>query len=306
MIVREFLSRFGYVVDRNSEAKVNESAQRVRSAVAKIGALFATGAGFRVLTGLAEAASDSAEVVNKFAAVFEQAAVTVQSGLEGIADRTGVTVDTLQEMSSSLGAITKNALGSAEAAGEVSARLSEVALDVASFNNVTAQDAIGALRAGLIGSAEPLQRFGVDIRSSALALQAQREGIAGSLKDMTEGQRVMLRYRAILDQLGTQGAIGDATRTSDQYANASRNLKDQFEGLRATLGSGLLPMFTDMAVSMRDNIRAMRAYLEANRGLLEFPQRVIGGLGKVVDVLRDMPPAFKAAATAGVGFVVSL
>ncbi|KPK36971.1 MAG: hypothetical protein AMJ69_12800, partial [Gammaproteobacteria bacterium SG8_47] len=240
--------------------------------------------------------SDIEETANKFGAVFGNASSTVQKQLDDISKRTGATGMQLQDMASNIGALVKPALGTAQAAGEMGVSVAELALDISSFNNVTSEEALIALRSGLIGSAEPLQRFGVDVRVAALEQEALRQGITTSIQAMTEGQRVALRYAAIQRQLGTQGATGDATRTAKGFANASRNLWSALKEIVGIMMGFLLPAITKLVNKTRVIVDETKAWFKENKALIK--QRVEKFLERVGRVISAVVTFFGRIAKA--------
>ena len=189
MALREIVLELGVDVDQNDIDNVTGALDKLKGAAITVGTVFATGAlavGFNKLLDFGSAAQ---ERINKFRAVFQEATDDVQAQLDDTADRTGVASDQLAGFAANIGAIVKPAQGSAAAAGRMGAAVAELALDIASFNDVEPTDALVALRSGLIGSAEPLQRFGVDTRVAALEAEALRQGITKSVKAMSEGER---------------------------------------------------------------------------------------------------------------------
>ena len=165
----------------------------------------------------------------------------------------------------------------------MAAGVAELALDISSFNNVTSDEALIALRSGLIGSAEPLQSFGVDVRVAALQQEALIQGISTSIKEMTEGQRVALRYAAIQRQLGTQGAVGDATRTAEGFANASRNLAAALRETAGMMGTFLLGNIGKLVLGTRELINEFQAWIATNRKVIQQTvDRFLERVGRVI------------------------
>ena len=116
----------------------------------------------------------------------------------------------------------------------------ELAGDLASFNNVSPQEALEALRSGLVGETEPLRRFGVNINDAALKAQALKDGLIKSTKEgLTPAQKAQAAYSLIMEQ--TKTAQGDFARTSDGMANKTRIASAQFKDAAASLGNDLLP-----------------------------------------------------------------
>lgn len=273
MALRELVLELGVDVDKRDLDKAVSSLDKIKTAAIRVGSLFiGTGLVAVGYNKLVELGSEAAEAQNKFAAVFGDAQTEVQKDLEDTSKRTGIATNALLEAASNIGALTKPALGSASAAGRLGAQMAEVAQDIASFNNVSPEEALIALRSGLIGSAEPLQRFGVDVRVAALEQEALRMGIQGSVKDLTEAQRIQIRQSAILRQLGSQGALGDATKTSEGFANATRALTSQLKQLGQTIGKFLLEDAAKTAVRFRDIVASITEWVKANEGLIR--QRV--------------------------------
>ncbi len=272
MVVRELVALLGFKTDDASLQKAESSMDSLKGAAIKLSAIFLTGAVVAGFNKLIDLASESAETINKFGAVFGSASEEVQKQLDVTSKKTGVASLQLQQFAANIGAIVKPALGSAEAAGKVGATMAELALDIASFNDVEPDAALIALRSGLIGSAEPLQRFGVDVRVAALEQEALKLGIRGSLKEMSEGQRIQIRTSAILRQLGSQGALGDATKTAKDFANASRALASQIKQLGATIGGFLLKDAGRTVAIYTKIVTAINDWIMVNKELIQ--QRV--------------------------------
>ncbi len=277
--VRDIFVRLGVRTDPKGFKRAEQGISKLKGSAVTLGRILVTGAvalGFKKMVQLA---SDMEESANKFGAVFGEAGAGVQKRLEELSKSTGATNTKLTEMAANIGAIIKPALGSAEAAGKMAAGVTEMALDIASFNNVSADDALNAIRSGLIGSAEPLQRFGVDVRQSAIELEAMRQGIGGSVKEMTRAQVTTLRYAAIQRQLGQQGATGDATKTAKDFANASRNLGEALKETAAILGTFFLKSSGESVNNMREMVDTFQKWLAVNRKVIQ--QRIDKFLDRV-------------------------
>lgn len=264
MALREMLLRLDVQVDRAAEQKANRAINGLTEAARGLAGIFVGGAITRGFLSIIEDASAAEEAANKFGAVFGDAADSVSTKLVDIAERTKQGNLQIQQFTSSIGALIKPALGSAEAAGEISTNIAELAFDIASFNDVRPEEALIALRSGLIGSAEPLQRFGVDVRVAAIEQEALAQGITKSNKQLTEAERIQLRFSAITRQLTSQGAVGDAAKTADSYANAVRGLRSQFTDLRAEIGALVLPAVNRVIVVFRTLVEFFRQDLRTN------------------------------------------
>lgn len=77
---------------------------------------------------------------------------------------------------------------------------------------------------------------------SALDQYALANGYGKTTSAMTEQEKVALRLNFVTQQLSA--ASGDFIRTSDSWANQVRILTLQFDSLKATIGQGLINLFT--------------------------------------------------------------
>jgi hypothetical protein len=133
------------------------------------------------------------------------------------------------------------ALGlSSDKAYTLSENFTKLAYDLASFYNITIEDAVTKLQAGLVGETEPLRRIGIIITENNLAETARNLGIKKSIRNMTEMEKIQLRYVTALQQ--TKNAQGDLARTLEQPENLLRILREQFHVLMRELGNVAIPI----------------------------------------------------------------
>lgn len=79
---------------------------------------------------------------------------------------------------------------------------------------------------------------------------ALAQGIDKAFDRMSQGEQVMLRYQYLMQ--ATSDAQGDFARTSDGFANSLRLLQNNFETLKTTVGSMLLPVITEAVSGLND------------------------------------------------------
>lgn len=138
-----------------------------------------------------------------------------------------------------------------QAAFNMAKGLTQLAYDMASFYNLKPEEAFEKLRSGITGEAEPLKQLGIIVLDETAKQYAYKAGIAAAGEELTEQQKVLARYIAIMDQ--TSKAQGDLARTIDSPANKARIAQARFEELQITLGMKLLPIFSSF-VGMLDKI----------------------------------------------------
>lgn len=198
-------------------------------------AIGAAGAGAKMV-GLA---SDAAEVDSKMQVVFGKNLPRLKKDLDAFSAATGTSRYELRQQAADMGALLKPLVGGSKAAAGMSSQFVKLATDLGSFNNVPTAEALGAIRSGLIGEAEPLRRFGVLLSAGAVEAEAYRKGIAKSGAELTEQQKVLARASLIMAQ--TSLAQGDATRTADGMANQMKRLKANVTDAATSIGVALIP-----------------------------------------------------------------
>lgn len=205
-----------------------------------------------ISTASINVASDVEEAASKFSYVFGPAAEDLGQTLDAFAEDANRSGFALRSMAADVGALTEPILGSKEAAADMSAEVAKLAIDLASFNNVAEADALQALRAGLIGEAEPMRQFGVLLSAAAVDAEVLASGVVNTKNEITDAMRVQARYNLIMEQTAT--AQGDAIRTSDSYANQQRNLEAAVTDLQVAFGEKLLPVATALAEGLAEDV----------------------------------------------------
>ncbi|MGN0619193.1 MAG: hypothetical protein ACI4J7_09260 [Ruminiclostridium sp.] len=152
-------------------------------------------------------------------------------GLDGYALRKNL--GTIYNMTSSMGLAKK-------AAYDLSTGVTMLAEDMASFYNLSSDEAFGKLKSGLTGEAEPLKALGILVDENTVKQYAYKTGIAKAGEELTQQQKVLARYQAILGQ--TANAQGDIARTLDSPANKLRRIQNQLANLSTEAGMGLMPL----------------------------------------------------------------
>jgi hypothetical protein len=238
--LRELTTRYNLKFDDKSFKKADGAMNTLISSAKALGAVIGTavvGRGFAKMIGLA---SDAEETLNVLNESFKENASAVQEWAGVYAREVGRSEFELREMAGSIGAVLNPLMErNAAVAADMSTSLAGLAVDLGSFFNTTDADAMQALLSGITGQSEPLRRFGVVLLESTLQQFALSKGITKSTKKMTIAEKTALRYQFILDQ--TQAAQGDAARTAEGFANASKGVTTAIRDLGTRIGLIMLP-----------------------------------------------------------------
>lgn len=168
-------------------------------------------------------ASDIGESQSKVRVVFGKSATAVEQLAETSARSMGISKAAALDAAGTFGNLfVSMKLPQAESA-KLSTKLIGLAADMASFNNATPDEALEALRAGLLGEAEPLRRFGVNLNEAAIKAEALRLGLVKTTADT--GKISIAQKRAQLAQEAYTKAVRQHGEKSEQARRAAVTLE---------------------------------------------------------------------------------
>ncbi|MBW4873570.1 MAG: phage tail tape measure protein, partial [Paeniclostridium sp.] len=216
------------------------------------------------------AASDLNENLNKTDVVFKGNSATVENWSKNALKNMGMCQSSALEMASKFGDM-GSAMGlNSKQTMDYSMNLTQLAADLASFKNISIEQANTALTGVYTGETESLKGLGYVMTQTNLQRFAESQGIHKKIQSMTQAEQVQLRYKYIMDK--TTKAQGDFARTSDQAANVTRSFPEALKELEATIGNNLLPIFTPL-------INVLNGLIIKLSGMGKGTQQVIVYLG---------------------------
>ncbi|MDF2610039.1 MAG: hypothetical protein K0R92_1513 [Lachnospiraceae bacterium] len=185
-----------------------------------------------------ELGSDLAEVQNVVDVTFTTMSNKVNEFAKNAATSFGLSETMAKRYTGTFGSMAKAFGFTEKQAYDMGTTLTGLAGDVASFYNLTQDEAYTKLKSVFTGETESLKDLGVVMTQAALDQYALANGFGKTTAKMTEAEKVALRYAFVQNQLAT--ASGDFIRTSGGWANQVRLLKLQFDSLKASIGQGLI------------------------------------------------------------------
>lgn len=189
-----------------------------------------------------ELGSDLEEVQNVVDVTFPNMTAQVDKFAKSAAQSFGLSETMAKQFTGTFGAMAKAFGFSEEQAYDMGSSLTKLAGDVASFYNLSQDEAYTKLKSVFTGETESLKDLGVVMTQTALDSYALANGFGKTTAKMSEAEKVALRYSFVQNQLAA--AQGDFARTSGSWANQVRILTLQFDSLKATIGQGLINLFT--------------------------------------------------------------
>jgi hypothetical protein len=200
-----------------------------------------------------KAASDLGETISKVGVLFGDSAKEIEKFADGAAQSLGQTKQQALDAAANFAIFGKSAGLSGQALTEFSTGFVSLAADLASFNNVSQDEAINAIGSALRGEAEPLRKFGVLLDDATLKNAALELGLISTTKNaLTPQQKVLAAQKVIYEQ--TTAAQGDFARTSGGLANQTKILSAELENTKLVIGEALLPIVLELATAFSENI----------------------------------------------------
>lgn len=191
-------------------------------------------------TAAFKAASDINESLSKSEVVFGNNAKAVEEWSKTATTSFGASQNEALEMVSKFGAMGKAMGLNSEQTKDYSMNLTQLAGDLASFNNISVDMANTALTGVFTGETESLKGLGIVMTQVNLQRFAESQGIHKKIQDMTQAEQVQLRYNYVMSQ--TKDAQGDYMRTSDSAANSAKTFRKSLANLSASFGQFLLAL----------------------------------------------------------------
>lgn len=244
-----------------------------------------------------ELGSDLQEVQNVVDVTFPRMSKQINDFAKNAAVQFGLSETMAKKFTGTFGAMSK-AFGFGEKqAYEMATALTGLAGDVASFYNISQDEAYTKLKSVFTGETETLKDLGVVMTQSALDSYALANGYAKVTAKMSEAEKVALRYQFVQDQLTL--ASGDFVRTADGWANQVRILKLQFDSFKATIGQGLINVLTPVIKVINTIIGKLMSLANAFKAFTNLISGKKGSGGGASVAAAGMEAVAKSADNAG-------
>ena len=212
--------------------------------------------------------SDLNEVQNVVDVAFPKMSKQVDEFAKSAMYASGLSETMAKRYTGTFGAMSKAFGFSEQQAYEMSTALTSLAGDVESFYNISQDEAYTKLKSVFTGETETLKDLGVVMTQTALDAYAMANGFGKTTAEMSEAEKVALRFAFVQSQLAL--ASGDFARTSDSWANQVRIMKLQFQSFMASVGQGLINLFTPVIQVLNFLLSKLLTVGNAFRALTEL------------------------------------
>jgi hypothetical protein len=186
-----------------------------------------------------DAASDLEETKNKTMTIFGDLSGEVLTMGENAASAMGMSNQKALDFASTFGSLLGTTGMATDQITDMSMALTQLTADYASFHNLSPEEAFEKIKAGMIGSSEPLSALGKNLQQSQVQAYAAANGIGAVGQQLSQSELALARYGLLMSQ--STNEVGDYVKTSDGLANSSKTAGAMLEDLSASIGSELLP-----------------------------------------------------------------
>lgn len=242
-------------------------------------------------------ASDLTEVDN----VVQKAFGNMRGEMDALADSSiknlGISRLEAYQTGSTFMAMGKSMLTSSQDAKDMALNLTKLSANMASFFNTSNKYAAIALKSIYTGETETLKQYGVVMTEVNLKQFALAQGISKSYEEMSQSERVMLRYQYVMQQLGYIG--DDFIDTQDSWANQTRVLSEQWKEFLGVLGTGIITILTPLVKALNMVLGRMIGIAKSIGSVLSNVFGIqVQSANQVSGAVSDTADAFDDASTA--------
>lgn len=233
----------------NLFAKMSKDANRASGSINNVGKSFRgikSLMGVGLVVGLAtgfqqsiQSAMDMVETANLFSVAMGDMATSTNEFVQEFAEVSGLDPTNLQESVGTFSLLARSMGFATDQSRVLSENTAKLALDLSSLTNVPIQQVMKDLRSGLVGQSETVYKYGIDVTEASLKTEALNQGITKSVREMTQGEKMALRYAVMIRQ--TTLAQGDFAKTIETPANQLRILKERFVTASRSIGTIFIP-----------------------------------------------------------------
>jgi hypothetical protein len=255
---------------------------------------------FDAFIDLSRAASDYDQAIGKGRAVFGEYFSTIEKFADTSALVWGQSRLQAINYASDIGNVFASLGTAKDAAAAFGVEALQLASDMSAFANLDIEQALTAIRSGLVGETEPLRRFGIVVYDAAVKAKALEMGLWDGKGAMDESAKVTARWALIQERAANM--TGSFAREQDTLQVQTQKLNAQIDDLKISLGTGLVPATLEGTKAIRGFLIST-SFLVDKMGELGGPNMpkdwwttTMGPVGPVLKGLKDAGEFFSNVA----------
>lgn len=245
----------------------------------------------RGVANLVQAGSDYTETLNLWQVAMRDNLDTADQFINKMQKAYGISSKTLMNAQ----AVFKNMIGSLGQISDATAyalseALVQMSADYASLYNRTLESAFQNMQSMLAGQVRPIRSAGLDMTETTLFMFYQQLGGTKTMRQLNRTEKQLLSILAVYQQMGSAGALGDMSKTLNQFANQSRMMTEYWQELKTWSGLILKDWFDTNEILVKVNaalitITEIVKAIAKSRGLGE--ENFIDGIFETTEATND-------------------
>lgn len=293
MTVGEFIFKIGFKTDKGSkgkaESEMEDLASKAKNLLGAIGIGFSVKGAFEAIKACVEVSSEVEEMQNKFDVVFKGMTEDVENWAQSYADSVGRNSNTIKGYLADTQNLMVGMGMQREAGAKLSEQMIELALDLASFNNLNETDAVNAMTKALMGESESAKTLGAVLNDNTRKQAMQTLGLTGTYQALDEATKMQVNYQAILNQ--SSDAVGDCERSMGSYQSTLKQTTAKLEEVKTLVGQFFMPAFQRVLAFANTGLIKLRDWIQK---LQDFADK-IGGAERLLGLLAGTGAAVMVA-----------
>lgn len=238
--IKKKFKEAGDVAEKDMPASVKKGTQKMESSFSSlwkvIAGIFSIAAITVFVKKLFQAWSDLEETSSKFNQVFK-GQDDASKRFDEMAQSLGRSSLQMMQFGATTGAILKPLGFATDDALDLSQAITQLSIDIASFNNVSDEQANNALNRALTGEREALKSLGIALNETDIKNEYMRLWFSKTGEEMSKQGKAIATLNLLYAQ--TADAQGDAIRTGESWANQLKRFKGAVTDAFAQAGQQL-------------------------------------------------------------------
>jgi hypothetical protein len=224
----------------------------------------ATAAVGALVFGLGHAAFEAAhlqEAIAKAEQAFGSATPKMLAMADELQYRFGALKKEVLDVAASFGLMLQGAHIGREVSADMSIMLTKMAVDAASYFDVSMTEAIQRMQSGLSGEMEAVRRWGVNLTETNVKRQAMAQGFQpGPGGEFDQNVKTIIRFKLLMEALAP--AAGDAERSQYRLIGSWKTLTGEFNRFAVNIGSIVAPVLAMIFQGLIFGLRIVNNGLE--------------------------------------------
>ncbi len=249
-----------YTTTMNQVTNVtNNYNKSINSLISSLAKLVSAGMIVKFGKDCLQAASDMQKAEGVISTTFSTTTDTINQWVKKQAADFGLSDKAAKNYIGTFGLMARQFHFTEEQAAKMGIELTKLSGDVASFYNQEDKVAANKLNSIFTGEANGLKDYGIILTEAQLSAYALAKGIAKPFKDMSDQEKVLVRYQYVMEKLAY--VQGDFARNSDKLSNSTKSLKLNLENLKVEVGRELIPVVNEGLITVTNILKAASPFL---------------------------------------------